>query len=201
MTPGVSSRAPAGRVAISAGTALSLVLAFFANAAAAADWVVDHDKSRLLFQPTWEGIPFEGEFREFDASIDFDPANPGSGRFEVTVNMAAADAGGADLNEGMALPEFFDISSHPAGRFVTSAIAHDEGDRFIASGTLTVKGIERPLALPFVWTGDRNRAQLSGEVVIRRTDFDVGTGEWASGDGIGLEVRILFDLLLTPRRA
>ena len=37
---------------------------------------------------------------------------------------------------------------------------------------------------------------MKGEVVVDRTQFDVGSGEWATGETIGIEVRVRFDLVL-----
>jgi hypothetical protein len=37
---------------------------------------------------------------------------------------------------------------------------------------------------------------MSGEIVIDRTRFDVGSGEWASGEPIGIGVRVRFRVTL-----
>jgi hypothetical protein len=37
---------------------------------------------------------------------------------------------------------------------------------------------------------------MSGEVVIDRTRFEVGSGDWGSGETIGTEVRVSFDVIL-----
>jgi hypothetical protein len=37
---------------------------------------------------------------------------------------------------------------------------------------------------------------MSGEVVVDRTRFDVGSGEWESGDTIGTEVSVSFNVML-----
>ena len=38
---------------------------------------------------------------------------------------------------------------------------------------------------------------MTGEFSLRRTDFGVGSGEWSTGDSIGLEVRLAFDIPLS----
>jgi hypothetical protein len=35
---------------------------------------------------------------------------------------------------------------------------------------------------------------MHGELTLKRMDFDIGTGEWASGEQIGNEVLLRFDL-------
>jgi polyisoprenoid-binding protein YceI len=162
----------------------------------AGEWVIDHGASRLVFVATWEGTPFEGVFRRFDARMHFDEARPGTGRFDVTVEVTSADPDSEDLYEGMGGEEWFHFTRFPRARFVTSAIRALGGGRYEAQGTLTVKGVSHEIAFPFTWTESYGRAHMEGEVGLRRTDFGIGTGEWASGEEIGLEVRVLIDLTL-----
>jgi polyisoprenoid-binding protein YceI len=178
---------------------LILLLLLSAGPALAADWSMDPTKSRLGFAATWEGSEFDGVFRRFDPRIRFDPAAPGEGRFEVTVDVASADTQSADRDEGMAGAEWLDSARHPRATYVTSQIRALGGERYEADGTLTIKGIARPLRLPFTWTQSAGQARMQAAVVVRRTDFDVGIGEWASNDPIGIDVRVTVDLTLKPR--
>ncbi len=64
-------------------------------------------------------------------------------------------------------------------------------------GHLELKGVRLPVSLPFQWSASRAIAQqMSGELAIDRTRFDVGSGEWSAGDPIGTEVRVSFDVIL-----
>ena len=51
-------------------------------------------------------------------------------------------------------------------------------------------------ALEFFWQlSDQGQARLQGEAKMNRLDFGVGSGSWADDSTIGLEVRVLVDLL------
>lgn len=53
--------------------------------------------------------------------------------------------------------------------------------------------------MPFAWTGTADAATMEGGLTVRRSDFGIGTGEWARTDVIGAEVKLRFKLRL--RRA
>lgn len=178
------------------GLCLACLLAALATSAFAGEWTIDHGASRLVFVATWEGTPFEGVFRRFDARIGFDPARPGDGRFDVTVDVTSADLESQDLYEGMAGAEWFHFDRFPKARFVTTEIRALAEGHYEARGNLTLKGIGREIAFPFTWTESHGRAHMAGEARLRRTDFQIGTGEWSSGEEIGLDVRVLIDLTL-----
>lgn len=38
---------------------------------------------------------------------------------------------------------------------------------------------------------------MTGELILSRNDFFIGTGEWASGEQIGLAVKVWFEVVFT----
>ena len=50
------------------------------------------------------------------------------------------------------------------------------------------------MELPFLVEIEGNQAHAKGELVVSRTDFGLGQGQWASTAFVGDEVRIFFDL-------
>lgn len=164
----------------------------------AGNWVILPESSRLGFTASLEGAEFDGQFRRYQADLSFNPADLEHSRFEVTVDVSSADTGSSDLNDGMALPEWFNFRRYPRATFVTSAIRRLGPVRYEARGTLTIKGIEREVMLPFTWQRSGDQATIEGETALRRTDFKLGEGEWASGEVLGLDVRVWARLRLRP---
>jgi polyisoprenoid-binding protein YceI len=181
--------------------ALLAVLAVVSPAQTAADaqWLVQQADSRLGFVATWEDAEFEGVFPRFTADIFFEPARATAGRFNVTVDVTSADTNSRDRDEAMGEPEWFHFSAYPEATFVSRTVRAVGGSQFEVEGILSIKGVELDLQLPFIWEQDEDRALMQGETTVTRTDFAIGEGEWASGDVIGLDVRIVVDLVL--RRA
>jgi len=166
--------------------------------AVAAEW---HDTadSRLTFEVTFEGVPTQGEFRDFDVDLEFDPDCPESGTLRVTVNLKAADMGDPDMNNVLFDPAWLDVAQFTEAVFVSDVISEPQPGEFIATGTLDLKGTVKTVLVPFSWTGSANQATLHGNLVLQRTTFDVGSGEWATGDAIGTDVKLDFTVQLVPK--
>ena len=56
--------------------------------AMAANWALEPAESTVSFKYSYEGTPYEGEFRNVEALFDIDPINPGSCQFSVTIPIA-----------------------------------------------------------------------------------------------------------------
>jgi len=165
-------------------------------AAGAAEWHMLADDSRLEFIVVYSGQEAPGLFRRFETELQFDPAAPADGRLVVTVVTLSADLDSADINEAIAGPDWFDFARYAEARFVSESIAGIDGQRFVATGRLRLKGIERVIDVPFTWSEADGLAHMHGELTLRRDAFAIGTGEWAVTDIIGANVRVRFDVAL-----
>lgn len=166
--------------------------------AQATTWQIDPAASRLTFTGTQLGQPFQGRFEKFSAAIQFDPAKPeAGGKVEILVDMASAKTGDAQRDGAMPEADWFATSRFAQARFEATRFRRTGPDAYEADGTLTIRDVTRPLVLPFTLKpeGDATRAQ--GSVILTRSDFGVGQGQWASGQWVALEVAVSFDLKAT----
>ncbi|RZV43988.1 MAG: YceI family protein [Acidimicrobiales bacterium] len=136
------------------------------------------------------GEEFEGRFKNFDASIKFDPEDLQNTNVVVTIDMASVDAGDAERNEALPGKEWFAVKPFPNAVFTSTSIKHTGGNSYEASGELTLKDISRAVDLPFELKIDGDTAEMSGSTLIDRTDFQVGTGMWKSEDWVAHKVKI-----------
>jgi polyisoprenoid-binding protein YceI len=189
--------------------AFALVAAWLpAGAAGAADWRMDPAASRLEFAATFEKTAAPGVFREFDARLRFDPDRPADGRLEVVVRISSADMMSGDINSAIRGAEWFDFARFPQAEFRSADIRRVEANRYVARGTLTLKGVQQAVEVPFAWhrvadpataksaAAKGDAAGMEGELTLRRTAFGIGTGEWAATSVIGAEVRVRFRVRL-----
>ncbi len=167
-------------------------------AAPAGDWEMVPERSELRFTATYEGQPAPGEFGELDVDLRFDPDSPESGHLRVRVALGSADMGGAEVNQAIRDRAWLNLAEFDRAVFVSDAIRAQGEDRFLAVGELRLKGRKEPVEVPFHWHREDDRAILRGEVTIRRTRFGIGTGEWATGDPIGLDVQVRYKITLRP---
>ena len=173
-----------------------MLLLLGTDAAFAADWRMDPAQSRLAFSASYQGEPVPGVFKRFDTRLRFDPMKPTDSRLEVTVKLPSADFGSGDINDAIREPEWFDFARFPEARFVSTDIRQTAPGRYVARGTLSLKGASQALAVPFTWKASGKSADMKGEMKLNRTTFGIGSGEWTSGDLIGLDVQVTFDVHL-----
>lgn len=143
-------------------------------------WIVRKAESQLRFHTAWSQGPVDGGFGSWRAEIRFDPAALPRSTVHVTIDMASVTA--ADSDQQSALPEadWFAVATHPTATWSSTKIRHLDGDRYRADGTLSLRGISRPLPLEFTLQIDKVVATMRGTASVDRTAFGVGQGEWAS---------------------
>jgi polyisoprenoid-binding protein YceI len=177
--------------------ACAFALGFLVSGQAlAADWRMDPAPSRLEFIATFEKNAAPGVFKDFDTRFRFDPDKPEAGKLDVTVRVTSADLKSSDVNRAIRGPEWFDFARFPQAQFHAEDIRRAAPGRYLARGTLTLKGVKKELELPFSWQESGNAATMEGELTVERLPFGIGMGEWANGNTIGLDVRVKFNVRL-----
>lgn len=158
-------------------------------------WRVADAASSLGFTGGMAGQPFSGTFGRYEATIRFDPAAPESAQVRVTIDMTSARTGDAQKDAALPQAEWFDTARHPAARFVATTIRATGAGRYNAQGRLTIKGISRPVQLPFSLAIEGATAKLNGSLTIDRRQFAVGTGAWSSDQWVAYPVTITVRLV------
>jgi len=178
----------------------AVVLLAVVAPALAADWRMDAAQSRLEFIATFEKNPAPGIFKTFDVKMNFDPEKPQGGSLDVSIQPSSADMKVREVNDAIRGPEWFDFARFPQAGFKSSDIRRVEAGReaghYIARGTLTLKGVQQAVEVPFTWSGKGDSALLEGELIVKRAAFNIGTGEWTATDVIGPDVKIRFHVSL-----
>jgi polyisoprenoid-binding protein YceI len=165
--------------------------------ALAADWGADPEQSSLAFTARQQDADFQGEFEAFTANISFDPATPDDTRISAVIQLGSVETQNNDRDTTLATPEWFDLVNWPESTYTaTSATAANDG--WIAAGELALKGVTLPVELAFQFTEDDEGASFTGTAVLRRLDFNVGTGDWTDTRWVGNEVKVDVDLRLVP---
>lgn len=145
--------------------------------------------SRLGFSATQEGVGFTGEFTEFDATIFFDPTALETSQVWVTVPLTSFEAGSTDRNSNVSSNIWFDSRRFPIATFKAESLRAD-GDAYLANGTLTLKGLTKPISFAFDVTETDGRAVMTAEFPINRTRWNIGQEPWNTEDYVGLNVML-----------
>ena len=156
--------------------------------------------STLTFTGSYQGEKFTGRFETFDAAVRFDPANLAASRIDVRIPLATANTDNDERDEMLLGAEFFDAVAKPDARYEATKFVKLKDGRYRADGTLTLRGVKKPVALVFSWSGGA-KPVLVGEAVVNRLDFGVGTGDWDDLELIPNQVVVKTRLVLDVRAA
>jgi polyisoprenoid-binding protein YceI len=165
-----------------------------AGSADAATYIVDHAHSRLGFKGVVEGQGFDGAFRIWDAQISFDPKALSTSKVVVSVDVASAVTGDKDRDETMPTDDWFAVKRFPRAVFTANRFVDRGGGRYEAQGELVLKGVRRPVVLPFTLAISGGVAKMSGATTLDRTAFNVGSGKWSTPDEVAKAVTVTVDI-------
>jgi hypothetical protein len=153
-------------------------------------WTIDSAKSRIEFNAAQIGKIVSGRIKSWTGTIVLDPANLAAARIEIRMDMKSATAGTTDVDQLMLGKEFLDVAKTPEARFVSTGVTSKGGDRYEARGKLTLRDTTKDVVLPFTLTLRDTQASARGRIEIKRLDYGVGRGEWASTNVVADEVTI-----------
>jgi polyisoprenoid-binding protein YceI len=176
-------------IAALAGIALGSI------ALAATQWQLVPGGSRLGFSAVQAGAEFQGAFKRFDASIQFDPATPNACRFDVRIDMASVDTQDDERDQILKGADLFAVDTFPRPRYIADRCAV-AGKQFVGHGKLTLRNVTRDVPITFTLQEREGSGTLRGTATLRRLDFGVGQGEWKDTQWVGNDVRINFELQL-----
>lgn len=142
------------------------------------------------------GVPVVGEFKSFAANVKIDPQQPAAGSVTVEVDTTSIDIGLEDFNHELRTKTWFDSRQYPKATFASRTIAAAGNARLQVSGELTIKGTTRAISFPVTVTAEAGNRVFEGTVPIRRTEFNVGEGEWRATDTVADEVQIRFRIVV-----
>jgi len=170
-----------------------------ATQVAVSQWQVDIEKSHLKFSALQEGEAFDGAFEMFSADIQFSADNLENSSVTVTVPLSSVDAGSTDRNSTLPGKAWFSTKKFPDAVFTANVFKPMGEGAYDAEGELTIKGISRPLSLPFTLDVDDDMAVMRSTLEMNRTEWDIGEKPWNTDEWVSTGVKL--DILVTAKRA
>ncbi|MGH7022208.1 MAG: YceI family protein [Caulobacteraceae bacterium] len=183
------------------GLVLAACVALTAPAALAAPpqtWTVEKPASSIRFSSSFSGTAFSGSFSRWSADIRFDPANLAASRVTATIDTASAVTGDADRDQALPTETFLAAARFPRAVFVAHTFRALGGGRYEAIGALSLRGVTRPLTLPFTLATQGGEARMDATFDLNRLAFGVGENEWRKTDVLPADVKVT--IFLRARR-
>lgn len=144
----------------------------------------------------------EGRFKDFDGTIHFDDKDVTKSSVEFTAKVESVDTGVAPRDKHLRTADFFEVEKYPTMTFKSTGVERKGKDSYVLHGDLTLKGVTKPVQLPFRVAGavkdpwGNTRFGVEAQTKINRRDFGINYGNAFAGGGldVGNEVTISLQL-------
>jgi cytochrome b561/polyisoprenoid-binding protein YceI len=157
------------------------------------DWTVKPEVSQVAFEAAGGGYITKGTFGQYKAEIEFDPELPAEASIRILLNMNSAATGTADVDAALKSADYFNPGQFPTAQYVAKGAQPAGNGKYILNGRLTLKGVTKPVTLPFSIDIKAGTADVAAETKINRLDFGVGPQSVAGLD-IDKDVKLTISL-------
>jgi polyisoprenoid-binding protein YceI len=148
----------------------------------------------------------EGRFKDFKGTVNFDDKDITKSTVEFSAKIDSVDTGVAPRDAHLKTADFFDAAKYPEMTFKSTKV-EKKGKNLVLYGDLTIKGVTKPVALPFTiagavsdpWGGTRFGIEASTK--INRRDFGINFGNALANGGIDVGNEVAIKLHLEAVRA
>lgn len=166
---------------------------------AAAPWTIDKSHSSVAFSVDHLGFSnVHGVFRDFDATVDFDPESMETASVAFTIKADSVDTLWEQRDEHIRGADFLDTEAYPEISFVSRTVRLIDEDTAEVTGDVTIKGVTREEIFtaqlrklgPSPFNPDSQIAGLVIEGAIDRTAYGVEFGAPAIGAMMPIRVEV-----------
>ncbi len=178
--------------------AITVLSTLSVNAQDATMWKIDKSHTSVNFSINHFFSSVPGKFTDFDGMIHFDPNNLKGSKADFSVSINSVNTDDAKRDKHLQSKDFFDAETYPKMSFQSTKFEQKSDKEYLIHGKLTIKDKTKNVTLPMKITGEMEHPMMKGTIIlgvvidttIDRTDYGVGTGDWAATMVVGDEVRI-----------
>jgi polyisoprenoid-binding protein YceI len=170
---------------------------------------LDRAHATLLFRVDHLGFSkYTARFRQFDAQLQFDPANFSASSVTVTIDPASIetdypDPATVDFNAELRGQQWLDAAQFPQMTFTSRSVEPTGPNTMRINGELTLRGVSRPMTLDAKFNGGYRghpmdphaRIGFSAHGWLKRSEFGMRAGipEPGSKMGVSDEVEVIVE--------
>jgi polyisoprenoid-binding protein YceI len=142
-----------------------------------------------------------GQFSKFDATMESESEDFSDAKMWFQADVASINTNIADRDNHLRSADFFDVENHPHMTFNSTSVEKN-GDSYIISGDLTIRGVAKPIQLNGKYNGSdvdaygQTKYGFELEGVLNRKDWGLtfnlegGKGSLIIGDEVRLNIGI-----------
>ena len=140
-----------------------------------------------------------GAFNEFEGTAHLDGDDVPRSSATVTISAASIDTRQAQRDEHLRSNDFLAMDEFPTITFTSTAARQTGEAEFELDGDLTIRGVTRPVTIPFTYEGTAKdpfgnvRVGFDGSVVINRKDFGVSYNAVLETGGVMISEKVTLE--------
>ena len=158
-------------------------------------------QSDIAFVSKQLGVPVEGHFKKFEATLNINPTKPEASQMSLVVDTGSASLGVPETDAELPKPNWFNVPKFPQATFQSSAVKNLGAGKWEVTGKLAIKGNSRDVVVPVQVSQTGAAPNLftvaQGNLVIKRLAFKIGENEWADTSMVADDVQVKFKLTLS----
>ncbi len=160
-----------------------LLLFFLTNSMMSQNYVLDSENSKVNFVIKNLGLAVNGSFSGLKGNITFDPKNLKSFEITASVNSNSVNTDNKARDKHLRKADYFDVEKYPEITFKSTKIEVAKRiNRYDVEGTITIKGISKPIKLEMLLTENGTKLELKCNFEINRRNFKIGDSSMILSD-------------------
>lgn len=172
-----------------------LTLLFFSVLFTAAQKYTPVDQgSKVHFTIKNFGIKTGGQFSGLKGAILFFTKDLSACNFTVSVDASTIDTDNDSRDRHLKEEDYFDVAKFPEITITSTKVEKTnktEAGFYYFTGTLSMRGITKPIAFPFHIEKINDDYLFTGEFEINRLDFEVGSSSAVLSNTVNISLSVL----------
>ena len=165
----------------------------------AADYVIDTKKAHasINFRVQHLGYSWlQGRFNNFSGNFSFDENAIENSSIDVEINPSSIDSNHAERDKHLRSDDFLDVKKYTQASFKSSSIKEKSDGRLEVNGTLTLRGISKPVTIDAAFVGQGKdpwggyRAGFTGTTSIALKDYGINFNLGPASEIVHLQLEI-----------
>ncbi len=139
----------------------------------------------------------EGEFHDFDGTIEFNRHEPEKSKVEVVIQTSSIDMDDQKWDDHMKNEDFFNVEKFPTMTFKSTGVEVTGEKTAKITGNLTILETTKPVVLDATFInagkhpfGEKYAAGFSATTKIKRSDFGMNYGLPNIGDDVDIRIEV-----------
>ena len=142
-------------------------------------------ESAVTFRISNAGFAVNGTLAGLEATVRFDPAHLSQATIRASVPVSSIRTGIGLRDQHLQKPDYFDAQKFPLITLQSVSFRATGPAQYEGLFTLTMKGISRPVKLPFTVSATN---KFRGELRVNRLDFGVGKKSLVLADEVSIRL-------------